>query len=227
MTPPLTGPLARVNVRADAWDLIWSFVHRTLVINLGLAIGGVPLFFALATVAQPWRYPVFFAVLAVPLGPSVAAAFAYLAGEDPSLPVLFRAYRVLAVRAVLLWAAVVGLIGILVADIRLLYDAMPGAAVVPLLAVLVVLTLATGLALLVLSATKPELPLRAALRLAVYAAVRTWALSVLSLVVLVAAVVIVSQVPPAGLATVPGCALWVVFTNTKLQLSRVLPEESQ
>ncbi|TWD82218.1 hypothetical protein FB561_3346 [Kribbella amoyensis] len=218
----MASPLARVNVGADAWDLVWSFLHRTMVVNLGLAVGGVPLFLALATVAEPWRYPVFFGVLTLPLGPSLAAAFAYLAGEDPSLRVLTRAYRAPAVRALLLWSGVVGLLGVLLADIHVLYDAMPGAAVVPLLAVLAVLVLAAGLAALVLVATKPELPIRTILRVAVYAAVRTWPLSLLSLVVLAVAAVIVNQVPLAGLATVPGCAVWVLLTNARFQLGGVL-----
>jgi hypothetical protein len=74
---------------------------------------------------------------------------------------------------------------------------------------------------LALVGIQPALGGRALLRLAVYTGVRGWPLSLLSLGVLTAALVIVSQVPVAGLATVPGCALWVVHTNTNFQLARI------
>ena len=72
----------RVNVSASSWDLIWSHVHRVLVINLALAVSNLPLLAALAVVAEPWRYPGFFAILSLGIGPSLAAAFAYLATSE-------------------------------------------------------------------------------------------------------------------------------------------------
>ena len=47
---PLGG---RVNVSASSWDLIWSHVHRVLVINLALTVSNLPLLAALAVVAEP------------------------------------------------------------------------------------------------------------------------------------------------------------------------------
>lgn len=220
----MAWPLARVNVRADAWDLIWSFVHRTLLVNAVLALAGLPLMLALATVSDPWHYPVFFAVLALPLGPAATAAFGYLAYDDPRPPlrvllrVLARTWR----RALLTSAAVLALVGVLVTDITVLGTATPGALLIPMLALLSVLAVAAALTILVLLATSDELSYAGAVRAGVYATVRAWPLAVLSLVVLAVAVVIVSQVPLAGLATAPACALWVVLTNSKLQLARVV-----
>lgn len=215
----MASPLARVNVRADAWELIWSFAQRVLVVNLCLALGGLPLIVALFLVAEPWRYPIFFGVLSLPLGPAIAAGFGYLAGGD-----LLASGRKVAVSALLVWAFTLAAVGVLVADISVLYDAMPGAALVPLLAVLTALVFAVGLCSLVLLATEPGLAPRARTRMAVYATVRGWPLTLLSLGILAAAVVLVSLHPLAGLATVPGCALWVVLTNTRLQLAKILGE---
>lgn len=215
----MASPLARVNVRADAWELIWSFAQRVLVVNLCLAVGGLPLMLGLALVADPLGYPIFFGVLALPLGPAVAVGFGYLAGRP------FLAFgRKVAVSALLVWAFTLAAAGVLMADISVLYDAMPGAALVPLLAVLTGLVFAVGLCSLVLLATEPGLAHRARLRMAVYATVRGWPLTLLSLGILAAAVVLVSLHPLAGLATVPGCALWVVLTNTRLQLAKILGE---
>ena len=71
----MASPLARVNVRADIWETLWSFAHRVLAVNLLLALAGAPLMLALSLVAEPWHYPVFFGLLALPLAPAVAAAF--------------------------------------------------------------------------------------------------------------------------------------------------------
>ncbi|GAB2653837.1 YesL family protein [Kribbella swartbergensis] len=202
------SPLARVNVRADAWDLIWSFVHRVLVVNGGLAVGCAPLLGALAVVAEPLRYPVFFWVLALCVGPALAASFAYLDDQGS----FFRCYRRVARRALLPWALTVAVLGILVTDIVILHDDRPGAALVPLLVVVAILTLGIGLVRMA--------DTQVSLRTAVYATVRRPHLTLLSLVVLAAAIVIVNQVPLAGLATVPGCALWVVLVNARIQLSR-------
>jgi hypothetical protein len=221
----MTSPLARINVRADSWELIWSFAQRVLVVNLCLALGGLPLVVALALVADPWRYPIFFGVLSLPLAPAVAAGFSYLAGADETpLRSLLVSARKVAVPALLVWAFTLAAAGVLTADISVLYDAMPGAALVPLLAVLTALVFAVGLCSLVLLATEPGLAPRARTRMAVYATVRRWPLTLFSLGVLAAAVAIVSMHPLAGLATVPGCALWVVLTNTRLQLAKVLGE---
>jgi hypothetical protein len=220
----MTSPLARVNVRPDAWDLIWSFVHRALLVNAVLALAGSPLMLALAAVADPWHYPVFFAVLALPLGPAVTAAFGYLAYDDPRPPlrilvhVLRRTWR----RALLTSALALGLVGVLVTDIRILGTAMPGALLIPMLALLSFLVVAATLTSLVLLATTDDLRYAAVLRAGLYATARAWPLAVLSLVVLAVAVVIVSQVPLAGLATAPACALWVVLTNSKFQIARVV-----
>jgi hypothetical protein len=203
----MASPLTRVNVPADAWDLIWSFAHRVLVVNLGLALGSAPLLFALAFVADPLNYPVFFGLLAVIAGPAVAASFAYLDDQGS----FSQCYKRLARRALLLSALTAAALGVLAADIAILHDSTPGAALVPLLFLLGILALSTGLTTL----AHPHVPLRSAL----YATVRRPHLTLLSLAVLAAAVVIVNQVPLAGLATVPGCALWVVQVNARIQLA--------
>jgi hypothetical protein len=203
------SPLARVNVGGDAWDLIWSFINRVLVVNAGLAAASAPLLLALAIVSDPLGYPVFFGLLSLTIGPGLAAAFAYLRDEGGFVD----CYRRLARRSLLPWALTLAVVGILVTDIVVLHDSNPGAVLVPLLAVLAVVALSTGL-------TRLAYP-SVSLRTAFYATLRRPHLTFLSLAVLAAAAVIVNQVPLAGLATVPGCALWVVLLNSRIQLAGV------
>lgn len=214
----MASPLNRLNVRADAWELIWSFAHRVLVVNLGLALASSPLLLGLAVVAEPLSYPPFFGILALTLGPALAASFAYLNDAGSFL----HCYRRLGRRALLLWAITVGAFGILLTDIKILHTATPGAALVPPLALLAILALSTGLISLALLATNPSLPTRALIRLTLYTTVVRGHLTLLSLAVAAAATAIVNQAPLAGLATVPGCALWVVLTNTRIQLAGVV-----
>ncbi|MFY1649408.1 DUF624 domain-containing protein [Solwaraspora sp. WMMB762] len=226
LRPSLT---ARVNVGADTWSTIWSLVHRVLVVNLGLAVANLPLLVALAVVAQPWRYPVFFGLLSVSVGPAVAAAFGHLrqAEDDDRAPVreYFRAYRRNFAAATRRWAAATALIAVLVTDIVWLHDAGWPAVLVPLLVVTAVVVLATTVLLLALVELAPGLGVRAAVRAAAWSAVRRAPLSLLSLVVLLAALLSVNQAPLLALATLPGCALLVVWVNSRVALSPALPFE--
>ncbi|MFE4057731.1 hypothetical protein ACFXP3_15780, partial [Streptomyces sp. NPDC059096] len=84
---PATARRTRLNVGYGSWDLIWSFVHRVLVVNLGLAAANLPLLAALYTVHQPWRYPVFFGLLSLGIGPGPAPPRAeFRRGPPPPRP---------------------------------------------------------------------------------------------------------------------------------------------
>jgi uncharacterized membrane protein YesL len=187
--------LARLTAPADTWELIWTWVGKVLVINLGLTVTNLPLLLALSIVDRPWRYPVFFAVLCLGL--------------------FLRAYRRHFGRAALRGSVVVGGAGVLAVDVVALHDADPGALLVPMLVVLAVLLLAAGTLWLAM------LPLEhpGGVRAALWTALRLWPLSLLSLAVLAATVVAVNQAPVLGLATVPGCALFVVWHNSRAALT--------
>jgi len=210
---------ARLNLPADTWETLWSYLHRVLVLNLGITVASLPLIGALALVARPWQYPVFFAVLAVCLGPALAAAFGYLAAADDqdrtTIAEYARAYRRHALPAAARWAVTVAVLGVLVADIGLLHGSPAGAPLVPMLVVLLVLVLAAGLVSLALLSLRPELTLWRGLATAAVASVRRWPLSLISLAVLGAAAVAVNQAPLLGLATVPGCAIILTWTNSR------------
>jgi len=65
---------------------------------------------------------------------------------------------------------------------------------------------------------RPDLGSFASFKFSVYASVRRGWLSLLSLVVLLAAVAVVNQAPLLGLSTVPGFALIVAWSNTRATL---------
>jgi uncharacterized membrane protein YesL len=216
----------RVNVSTDTWELIWSYVHRVLTVNLGLAVANAPLLIALSVVDQQWWYPVFFGLLALGVGPSLAAAFGYLRVADTegraSVGDFVRAYRRHFAASAVRWSAVVALVGVLVTDIVALHDSAWGAVLVPLLVVLTILVLAASVLALALLPIRPDLSLRAGLLVALYSAVRRGWLSLFSLALLIVALLAVNMAPLLALATVPGCVVIVVWANSGAALARVL-----
>ncbi len=222
-------PTGRLNVSAEIWETIWSYVHRVLVINLGVAVTNLPLLLALAVVERPWQYPVFFGLLAVGLGPSLAAAFTYLHGagerDRPTVMAFARGYRRFAYRAAVRWSVTVALLGVLVTDIVTLHDSAMGGLLVPLQAIMAVIVLAAGVLWVASLPLHPDMGLRRGLATAAYTAVNRWWLSLTSLAVLAAAAVAVNQAPVLGLATLPGCALIVTWANSRAAVSRAVPAD--
>ncbi|MFJ2217236.1 hypothetical protein ACIQVO_00800 [Streptomyces sp. NPDC101062] len=215
---PVTGRRPRLNVGYGSWDLIWSFVHRVLVVNLGLAVANLPLLVALYVAHQPWRYPVFFGLLSLGIGPSLAAVFGYLrrADDDERAPVaeLLRAYRRLSGRALLLWTPCVLLIAMATTDVFVLRDSAWGLALVPLLVVAVLVTGSSGVVAMACLAYDAPHTRRHPLLAAPYALIRRWPLGLMNLGLLAVTLVIVNQAPLLGLAVVPGCVLSVVWRNS-------------
>ncbi|MEU6841990.1 hypothetical protein ABZ930_08970 [Streptomyces sp. NPDC046716] len=208
-----------------SWELIWSHVHRVLVVNLGMAVANLPLLAALQLTHQPWRHPLLFGVLLLVLpGPSVAAAYAYLdassADADTQAPVrLFaRAYRRLFRRAVLVSAPFVLLLIAAVTDVVTLRTSVLGAAVVPTAVVVAVVAAVAWPVALARVAGGGAVERRLFL-LAPYAALRYPLLTLLNLVLAAVSLLLVNQAPLMGLAVLPGCTLFVVWRNCRVMLS--------
>ncbi|WP_338702309.1 hypothetical protein V2W30_33385 [Streptomyces sp. Q6] len=217
---------ARLNVAYGSWELIWSHVHRVLVVNLGIAVTNLPLLLALHVSHQPWRHPVFFGVLLLVLpGPSLAAAFAYMGATvgsvggvgDEQAPVrLFvRVYRRLFRRAVLVSAPFALLVVAAVADAVTLRTSALGAAVVPMALVVALVALAAWPVALAHLAGGGTVGRRLFL-LAPYAALRHPLLTLMNLALAAVALLLVNQAPLLGLAVVPGCVLFVVGRNCQV-----------
>ncbi|MEU1669790.1 hypothetical protein ABZ547_40640 [Streptomyces sparsogenes] len=214
----------RLNVGHESWDLIWSHVHRVLVVNLGVAVTNLPLLLALAAEHRPWRYPVFFGLLSLGAGPSLAAAFAYLraAADDARAPVtaLFRGYRRLFTRALLAWTPCALLAAVAATDLAALGTTGPGPVLAPLLIVVTLVALSSGV--VAMAALAEELSVtRHTLLAASYASVRRWPLALLNLALLGVGLAIVNQAPLLGLAAVPGCVLFVVWRDCGAMLEAV------
>lgn len=211
------------NVSYGTWELVWSHVHQVLVVNAGLAAGCLPLLAALAATHQPWRHPVPFTLLWLGVGPALAGAFGYLEraadeGADTAHAVeLPRAYRRLFRRAAALWVPYALLAAVTGTDAVLLRHSAVGPAVCPALALVAVLSALSGVHAMALAAGGPgDRGLTPADYLAApYGLLRRWPLALADLVLLLAAAALVNRSPLLGLATLPGCALYVVWRNVR------------
>ncbi|MDR7275024.1 hypothetical protein [Catenuloplanes atrovinosus] len=203
-----------INLSYGTWETVWSFARKALTLNLALALTNLPLLIALAVVAEPTAYPLFFGLLALTAGPSVAAAFGYLHGELSYLAAYRRFFRA----ALLRGGLTVALLAVLAVDVVALHDRPAGAYLVPLFVVLSVLVAAAGVVALALLPLRPGTRLWAGLLTAAYAAVRRWWLSALTLLVLAAVALAVTRAPVLGLATLPGCALILAWVNSAASL---------
>ncbi|MFE7216680.1 hypothetical protein ACFY0A_38650 [Streptomyces sp. NPDC001698] len=225
MSTPVTGRRL-LNLDHGSWELLWSHVHRVLVVNLGLAATNAPLLLALGVVHRPWQYPAFFGLLSLGLGPSLAAAFHYLqrTTEDDRAPAadLFRGYRRLFGPALLGWAPCVLLIAVAATDVAVLRKAASGPALIPLLAVVTLGAASSGIVTMAAVADDPRISPRTLLT-ASYASVRRWWLGLLNLGLLGITMVLLNQAPLLGLAVLPGCTLFVVWRNSRAMLASSAP----
>lgn len=220
---PVTSRRPRLNVAHSSWELIWSHVHRVLVVNLGITVTNLPLLAALQLSHQPWHHPVLFGLLLLVLpGPSIAAAFAYLdaAAADERAPVrLFaRAYWRLFGRALLVSAPFMLLVIAAVADVVILRTAVGGPVLVPLAAVVGLVAAVAWPVALAHSAAGHTAGRRLFL-LAPYAVVRHGLLAVMNLVLMAVTLLLVNQAPLLGLAVLPGCVLFVLWRNCEAMIA--------
>ncbi|MEU9669793.1 hypothetical protein AB0E25_30280 [Streptomyces bobili] len=202
--------------------MIWSHVHRVLVVNLGIAVTHLPLLLALQVSHQPWHHPVFFGLLLLVLpGPSLAAAFAYLdattGDEQAPVRLFFRAYRRLFRRAVLVSAPFLLLVIAAVADVVTMRTAVLGAVVAPV-AVVVALVAASAWPVALAHVAGGGAVERQLFLLAPYAVVRHGVLALMNLALGIVALLLVNQAPLLGLAVLPGCVLFVVWRNCRVMM---------
>lgn len=225
---PATGGRPRLNLAYGSWDLIWSHTHRTLLVNLGVAVTNLPLLVALSLCHQPWRHPAPFTLLLFAVGPSLAGAFGYLrrADEDERAPAIdfCHAYARLFRRALLLWSPFALLAVAAAADAAAVFSSALGPVLVPPSAVIVLVAVSAGVVAMAHLAAGDQPVTPRAFLAAPYVVVRRWPLGLLNLGLLAVTAGIVNQAPLLGLAVVPGCALFVIWRNSCSMLTATHPK---
>lgn len=205
---------------------ISGVLYVGLATNVLVALGAAPALL-IGFVLGPDQAVLPFALALVVLAPTLMAAFQVfrLYSDEGSVSVIanvLAALRRHAGPSLLIGTVLVLILGVLAVDIAWAWNSPRGALVVPLLAVGVVAAIAVGMTLLVARLDLPDTPLRTLARASVYLVVRSWHLTVLSLVGLVALVSIVAINPAMGLGFATAPLLYLVWANTRYTLAPIL-----
>jgi uncharacterized membrane protein YesL len=218
--------------RQEALEALFDTVYRGLAVGIATGIAGAaPLTFALTAPSRPLEAWPFLLVCALPLGPAIAAAFAVFGGAASSDRVApfrdyVRAWRSLAARALVIWAAFTVILFVLIVDAGVIWGTAFAALIGPVTAVIAVLAVAGTLHALAVLAATPRLGFLAAAKAGVVLAVRRPLPTLLSLLVLVVWVMIMLAQPVLGVLGLGGFALLVLQANTAAAIAAVAPAEN-
>ncbi len=223
------NPMRRIT--HETYATVFSVVYLALATNALLLVGCLPLLVLLLTtdtaVSWPW------VALLIPLTtPAISAAFAVFAAysADSTVGVIRtfgRSWRATFRRSAALGALVTGALVVLGVDARAAWDRPVGTWAVPVLAMLTVLVLATGLLALIALAEAPRARLRDVLRACVYLTVRRWYLTLASLFVVGLLLTLLTAKPALAIGLAAAPLLYVVWANGRYSLRPVLPPRQE
>lgn len=207
---------------------LFGVVHLILTTNVLLVVGCLPLVAILITTDPVGSWPLI--AVALPLcAPAVRGAFAVFAeqrrGGSAILRTFWRAWRSGWGRTTAAAAVATAVVAVALADLRFLAPTQIGVAVIPLLAVVVLLVAGTLPVVLVALVDAPGTRLAAACRTAAYLAVRRWHLTLASLVVLVVQAGLFTLSPALALGVSAAPALYLVWSNARYTLLPALPAD--
>jgi len=206
-----------MRISHDTYSQVFGTVYVALMTNLLLVLACLP-FVVVLVVTDPVRsWP----LLALCAAFAVFAAFS-AEGTTAVARTFARSWRSVARRALAIGALVSGAVVVLGVDARAAWQSRVGAVAIPVIAVLVVLILATGLLALVAVVERPRARVRDLLRAALYLAVRRWYLTAASLLVLGLLATLVAARPALGLGLAAAPLLYVVWANSRYALLPIL-----
>ncbi|MGC4837897.1 hypothetical protein ACLQ3D_25680 [Micromonospora vinacea] len=212
--------------RHHTMTAVFDGIYAALATNLLLVLGCLPLVTLAFTTDAARAWPLY--ALTAPLcAPGLCAVFAvmsaYSAGDSGGvLRTYGRAWRATARPAMLWTAAAMAALVVLAVDARAAWGHRVGALALPVLATLIVLTIATTLLGLVTLADRPTARLRDVARACLYLAVRRWYLTAVSLLVLVLLAQILAARPAIALGLAAAPLLYVVWANSRFTMRAAL-----
>jgi uncharacterized membrane protein YesL len=219
------NPMRRIS--HETYATVFSVGYLALATNALLLAGCLPLLLVLVTTDTAQSWPLVALLLPVTT-PALAAAFAVFSAysADSTVGVIrtfLRAWRAVFRRAAALGAIGAAVLVVLGVDARAAWGRPVGAWAVPVLAMLTVLAVATGLLGLVAIAEAPRARLRDVLRACVFLAVRRWYLTLASLFVVALLVTLLTARPALAIGLAAAPLLYVVWANGRYSLRPVLP----
>ncbi|MFB7252461.1 DUF624 domain-containing protein [Microbacterium sp. NPDC056234] len=212
-------------VSHSTWASILGVVYLGLMVNFLVLLAAAPFVVLLLTTDPMHSWPLL--ALAAPLAaPALTAAFsafrANAEGETQVVRAFWQGWKATWRTAMLLGLAGTALIVVLLVDVRAVADTPASVAVVPVLAILTLVALATALVGLGALAEVPSARLRDAVKAALYLSIRRWYLTALSFAVLAVQVALFTTMPAIAIGLTAAPALYVAWANNRYTLRPVL-----
>ena len=212
-------------VSHSTWAAILGVVYLGLMVNFLVLVAAAPLVVLLITTDPPHSWPLL--ALAAPLAaPALTGAFTAFrenaVGETQVVRAFWRGWKATWRKAMLLGLAGTALIVVLLVDVRAVADTPASVVVVPVLAILTLVTLSTALVGLGALAEVPSARMRDAVKAALYLGIRRWYLTALSFAVLAVQVGLFTTMPAIAIGLTAAPALYVAWANSRYTLRPVL-----
>jgi uncharacterized membrane protein YesL len=212
----------------NTYATVFGVVYLGLMTNALLLIGCLPLVVLLVTTDPATSWPLL-AVAAPMCAPSVAAAFTvfreHSRGGTQVARAFLAAWRAVWRKALALGAMASALLVVALVDVRAVAHLEISVVVVPLLAVIALVTLAVTVIGLAAVAEEPDARLRDVLKASLYLGVRRWYLTVVSLLVLATQLMLFTSMPAIALGLTAAPALYLAWANSRYTLRPVLATE--
>ncbi|WP_433584865.1 DUF624 domain-containing protein [Microbacterium hydrocarbonoxydans] len=212
----------------DTWATILGVVYLGLMVNFLVLIAAAPLVVLLITTDPALSWPLL--ALAAPLAaPAVTCAFTAFRefghGEPQVVRSFLRGWKATWRKGMLIGAAAAASVVVLLVDVRAVSALPASVVVVPVLALLTVIAVATGLVSLVALAEAPQARMRDILKAALYLSVRRWYLTALSFAVLGVQLALFTTMPAIAIGLTCAPALYIAWANSRYTLRPVLEDE--
>ncbi|WP_448721115.1 DUF624 domain-containing protein [Microbacterium natoriense] len=212
----------------DTWATILGVVYLGLMGNLLVLVAAAPLVVLLITTDPALSWPLL--ALAAPLAaPALTGAFTAFRefghGEPQVVRSFLRGWKATWRKGMLIGAAAAASVVVLLVDVRAVSALPASVVVVPVLALLTVIAVATGLVSLVALAEAPQARMRDILKAALYLSVRRWYLTALSFAVLGVQLALFTTMPAIAIGLTCAPALYIAWANSRYTLRPVLDLE--
>ncbi|WP_110589372.1 ferredoxin-NADPH reductase [Microbacterium suaedae] len=207
------------------YESLFSVAQLVLVTNALLLVMCAPLIVLLATTDPSLSWPLLAAAAAL-TGPGIAGAFAafraHREGERGVIRPFFRGVARSWARALAVSAIVSAIVVVAVVDLFVLVPTGPGALAGPVLVVIAVIALATGMVAIAALVEAPSARLLDVLRASAATAVRRWPFSLASLAVAAAQIGVFVMAPALAVGITAAACLYVVWAGARYSLQPVL-----
>jgi len=209
----------------SVYSTLFGVVHLALGINASLALVALPFLVFLVTTDPSLSWPLL-AVAAVPAGMGIAAAFgtfrAHADGESSVIRTFFRQLARHWKASLAISAIVVAIVVVAAVDVFVLVPTGPGAIAAPLLVIIALLAIATGIVGFAAMTEDPQARIRDVLRVSLLMAVRGWPFTLASFAVIGVQAAVITQAPALGIGLTAAACLYVVWAGSRYCLRPAL-----